>query len=86
MHWKLYKDNKPSSGERCVVAYISQNKIMLGIFTYFLSGTTSYWRNNNGQVIYCRDNQKWCYIDNIIDAVEQRLEDELREELQRGKV
>lgn len=86
MHWNLYKDSKPSSGERCIVAYISQGKTMAGIFTYCLSGSTSYWKNDSGQIVYCRDNQQWYYVSSIIDAVAQRLEDELREELQRGKV
>lgn len=86
MHWNLYKDSKPTYGERCVVAYINQGKPMLGVFTYHLVGSTSYWKNDSVLMVYCRDNHKWCYIDDIVDAVELRLESELMDEIQRGRV
>lgn len=86
MHWNLYKTNKPSSGERCIVAYNNQGKTMASIFTYYLSGSTAYWKHDSGQILYCRDNQQWYYVDSIIDAVTQQVEDELREELRQGEI
>lgn len=86
MHWNLYKTNKPNPGERCIVAYSSQGKTAAGIFTYCLSGSTPYWKHDGGQILYCRDNQQWYYVDSIIDAVAQQLEDALREELHQGGI
>lgn len=78
MHWNLYKTNKPSPGERCIVTYSSQCKTMIGIFTYYSSGSTSYWKNDSGQTIYCRDNQQWYYVNDIVRVVEEQLEQDIR--------
>lgn len=85
MHWNSYESVKPSPQSKCIVAYYSRGYTIAGIFTYY-PGSTSYWRNDSGQTVYCRDNQQWYYVNNIIDAVAQRLEDEFIEESQRGKV
>lgn len=81
MHWNSYESVKPSPQSKCIVAYYSRGHTMAGIFTYY-PGSTSYWRSDDGSIIYCHDKQQWYYVDDIVRVVEERLEQEIRESME----
>lgn len=85
LQWIKYSDSIPNDSSRCVVATLVNGKVSAGIFTFHWSGTASYWQDNTRHTIMCKQSDCWCYVDSIINSVAQRLEDEMRDELDRQK-
>ena len=83
MHRKRLDRSSPSDGTLCVVGYFVQgrNRPIMGLWKYCYFGDNSYWQTNNGEKVYCGKYDNWCDVEDIIDAVGARVEDELRSAL-----
>lgn len=83
IQWESYKYSHPYVGQQCIVGYIDRHsKVRLGLFTYHESSVSAYWLNDSNQTVYCRDNQKWYCVDNLIEDIGRKLKDEISDALQ----
>ncbi len=80
MHWKRLDRSSPSDGTVCVVGHFikEQDKPIMGVWTYRYFGSDSYWETKTGAKIPCGKYDNWCNVDDIINVVGERIEDELR--------
>ena len=76
---------KPSDGTTCVVGHFiqgsSSSKPIMGLWKYCYFGDNSYWLTKNGNKVYCGKYDNWCDVEDIIEAVSEKVEDELRSAL-----
>lgn len=83
MRWKRLHLNSPVDSSTCVVCHFlpDKRKPIVGLWKYCEFGANSYWRTSNGDKIYCRSNDHWCDVEDIISAVEHRIIEEIKSEL-----
>ena len=77
MHWRKLKDEQPARCTKCVVAYfpVGSKKASFGIFEFH--GT--YWENRYNKVVQCSPYDRWCEVSDIVDSIEDRITDELKD-------
>ena len=80
MQWKRLAREQPINDTVCVVGHYdkNKNKSTMGIWVYHVYGAVQYWQTKSGCKITCSQYDKWCDVEDIINAVGDRLEDELR--------
>lgn len=80
MHWERLDRRSPPDGTICVVAHFVQgmNRPATGVWKYCYRGPDSYWETKHGDRIPCGKYDNWCDVEDIIDAVGERIEDDLR--------
>lgn len=79
LSWNKYSEIKPTNGSKCIVAVNSKGRSSAGVYTYFRSGDHSFWVKN-GQV-KCTPNDRWCYVETIVNSIADRLIDELHTDI-----
>lgn len=83
MYWRILKHEKPSRGSKCVVAYYNENKKpSFGIYEYY----ENYWENRNHFTIPCRQSDHWCYVEEIINNIEKKFEDDVKDAIKEYKL
>ena len=77
MRWEMLKNAGPHYGTECVVAhYVGQNKKPItGLWVY----CNTYWNTQCGERIQCNPYDRWCEVSDIIESVENRIVNELRD-------
>lgn len=77
MQWKILKNGSPYYGSKCVVAhYVGPNKKpVAGVWEY----CNAYWYTRNSERIPCSPYDRWCEVSDIIDSIEDRITDELKD-------
>ena len=89
MHWKVYKDESPGDGQSCIVArFVNRDGTpSTCILTYVRMGFgESYWQTKSGDRILCNDTDNWCYVDDVIDAVADRIKENFPWEIEKAKM
>lgn len=88
MHWERLDRISPPDGTICVVAHFVQgmNRPATGVLKYCYSGHDSYWVTKHGGRIPCCKYDNWCDVDDIINAVEERIEDDISSVIDRQKL
>lgn len=83
MHWKRLDRDSPNDGTTCVVGHFARghNKPIMGLWKYCYFGDNSYWLTKHGEKISCGKYDNWCDVEDIIDVVGEKIEDELRSAL-----
>ena len=80
MHWSILNNSKPGSGTECIVGHFIKGvrTPVFGVWKYYFAGEESYWLTKDGTHIPCNRSDNWCAVEDVIDAVGERIEDELR--------
>jgi len=88
MHWERLDRSSPSDGTTCVVGHFiqGQRKPIVGIWKFCYRGSDSYWETKSGEKITCGKYDNWCDIEVIINNVYERIEDEIRDEINRTRL
>lgn len=79
LSWNRYSEAQPINGSKCIVAVRTKGRFSAGVYTYYKSGNTACWIKN-GQV-KCDPYDRWCYVESIVEAVADRLLDELHTDI-----
>lgn len=80
MKWQRLDRSSPLDGTMCVVGHFvkGQRKPIMGLWRYCYFGDDSYWQTKNGERVKCGKYDNWCDVEDIIDAVGERVENEFR--------
>ena len=79
MHWKRLDKSHPSDGATCVVGHFvpGNPRPIMGMWQYCYYGEDSYWKTKYGGKVYCGQYDNWCDVEDIIDVIRARIEDEI---------
>lgn len=77
MEWKILCNVKPPEGVKCLVGRKVNHKSSYGIYTY-VDSSKPYWKDKYGSCTDTYIYDHWCSVDDIISAVESRLEDDIK--------
>lgn len=78
MHWIRLSQNMPMQYKQCVVKQCVNNRYKYCMGSFVKSGTMYVWQLENGENISCLQTDVWCYVDDIISYVGDRLISELQ--------
>lgn len=79
MKWKLFNRDSPPDGMTCVVGHFihDRQRPVYGVWKFCYSGYDSYWLTKDGKQIKCNKYDNWCNVEDIIDEVTSRIEEEI---------
>lgn len=80
LRWKVIKNITPTLGTVCVVGHFDNSKLkpVMGVWKFICIGGQSYWQTKAGRQLQCNFSDHWCDVEDIIESVASRVEDEIR--------
>lgn len=82
MKWTVLKNRSPCNGSRCIVGRIYNNQKQFGIYTFYLNGNNPIWESRYGEKYKSLPHDHWCLVSDIIAEVENKIEDDIRSEIE----
>lgn len=88
MHWKRLDRDSPYDGMTCIVGHFLEgdDKPVIGIWEYCSFGKDSYWQTKDGSKIQCSKYDNWCNVDDVIDAVADKIKENFSWEIEKAKM
>lgn len=79
MEWKSLQKYKPDDGQECIVCRLNvkTNKRTYGMYTYYHNSGKSVWLSKYGNKINSTSLDYWCYVNDIIELIENMFNEEL---------
>lgn len=84
MEWKSLQKYKPNDGQECIVCRlnIKTNKRTYGMYSYYHNGGKSVWLSKYGNKINSTYLDYWYSVNDMVENVEDRFNEELAMALQ----
>lgn len=84
MEWKSLQKHKPCDGQECIVCRLNvkTNKRTYGMYIYHHNGGKSAWLSKYGNKINSTNLDYWYSVNDMIENVEDRFNEELTIALQ----
>lgn len=79
MEWKPLQKYKPNDGQECIVCRLNvrTNKRTYGMYIYYHNGGKSVWLSKYGNKISSTNLDYWYSVNDMIENVEDRFNEEL---------
>ena len=88
MYWRRLDRDSPADGSSCIVGHFTEDsdKPIIGIWVYCSFGKDSYWLTKNNNKVTCSQYDNWCYVDDVIDAVAEKMKENFAWEIEKAKM